>query len=215
MIAPTLHDIPQRSEEWFRKRAGSLTGSRAQAMLAKTRGGSMSKMRQRLITDLALERLLGVSEKSAFVTPDMQHGIDQEPHAIAAYEALHMQRVATTGYVEHPTIAWVGCSPDGLLGEDGMLEIKCPASHTHMSVLRNAKTPTTVLAQLRHNLFVTGRDWIDYVSFDPRFPDNAQVFIERWSKEALEMEEYRVQVEAFLQEVANEVKLVKEYTHNV
>ena len=96
-----------------------------------------------------------------------------------------------------------------------MLEIKCPASHTHMSVLRNAKTPTTVLAQLRHNLFVTGRDWIDYMSFDPRFPDNAQVFIERWSKEALEMEEYRVQVETFLQEVANEVKLVKEYTHNV
>lgn len=205
-------DIAQRSDEWFAKRTGSLTGSRAQAMLTQPKKkGGVSKTRQRLIAEMAEERISGVGEKSTILTPDMQHGIDQEANAISCYEATTLQRVTPIGYIEHQTLAWVGCSPDGLVGPCGMIEVKCMAPHNHLEVLRTREAPRAVMAQLRHNLFTSEREWIDYVAFRPSLPENAQIFIQRFTADELKLDEYQLEVVSFLDAVSEAVDEIQQW----
>jgi hypothetical protein len=173
--------------------------------------GGVSKTRQRLIAEIAEERISGVSEKSTILTPDMQHGIDQEANAISCYEATTLQRVTPVGYISHRSLAWIGCSPDGLVGEEGLVEVKCMAPHNHLEVLRTREAPRSVMAQLRHNLWTTERKWIDYVAFRPSLPENAQIFIQRFTAEELKLDEYAVEVHAFLNSVRESVEEIKQW----
>lgn len=159
----------QRSPEWFAKRAGKFTGSRFAELMARTKSGPAAS-RKNLITRLAIERLTGncVETYSNFA---MQRGIDLEPEAIRAYEMDQLTVVDAIDFIEHPTLAFVGCSPDGLVGDDGMVEVKCPlAEAKHYEALRYGSHATEYSWQLQGQLWVAGRAWVDAVSYDPRFP---------------------------------------------
>lgn len=170
--------MQQRDPEWFAKRAGAFTASRAGDLMARTRSGP-SASRGNLITLLAVERLTGQCVET-YTNGAMQRGVELEPAAIAAYSFERCVAVDECAYMEHPTIARVGCSPDGLIADDGMLEVKCPASmQKHMEALQTGAHADEYRWQLQHQLFVSGRQWVDAVSYDPRFPAGLQLAVKR------------------------------------
>lgn len=159
----------QRDDEWFRRRAGKFTGSRFAELMAKTKSGP-SASRKNLITRLAIERLIGncVETYSNFA---MQRGIELEPDALKAYENDQLLVVESVDFLDHPTLDYVGCSPDGMVGDDGMVEVKCPAAEAkHYEALRYGAHAQEYRWQLQGQLWVSGRRWVDAVSYDPRFP---------------------------------------------
>jgi hypothetical protein len=210
----TYLDIAQRSDEWFALRCGKLTGSRAKDMLAAIRSGE-SAARRDLRVQLCVERLTGTPYDSGegFVNAAMQWGIDTEAEARHAYEALTGQTVWDGGFIEHATHR-AGHSPDGIVGDGaGLLEIKCPLSATHLGYLRSGELPTRHLAQLRHGLWVAGRQpddpqWIDFFSYDPRFPDGLQTFLRRLTLEEADLDTYDHAATAFLCEVDDELDAI-------
>lgn len=198
----TIHDCAQRTDEWRAMRAGRLTGSRAKAMLAKIKTGEAAARRDlRLV--LVTERLTGRPEEDGYLNAVMQWGIDQEPMARAAYEGRTGQLVETVGFCAHDTLA-AGVSPDGLVGDDGAVSIKCPKSATHVGYLRERDEPAEHWAQHTHELWITGRAWMDFVSFDPRLPDALQLHIVRLTRPPAQLEAYEAQVVAFLAECDHE-----------
>ncbi len=196
-------DHPQRSPEWFAARLGRLTGSRAADMLATIKSGEAAARRD-LRTQLVCERLTGASQEDVFVNAAMQRGIDCEPLAFAAYEALTGHMARQVGFIQHET-AMAGCSPDGLIDDDGILELKCPKSATHLKYLRARTVPSDYLPQIIHNLWVTGAAYCDFVSFDDRFPAALQVFHVRVPREQKAIDAYDLAARAFLAEVDAEV----------
>lgn len=179
----------QRSDEWFRQRAGKFTGSRFAELMAKTKSGP-SASRKNLITRLAIERLIGncVETYSNFA---MQRGTELEPFAIEAYENANLVAVELVDFIDHPTLDFVGVSPDGLVGDDGMVEVKCPiAEAKHYEALRYGAHATEYKWQLQGQLWVSGRAWVDAVSYDPRFPglELAELRVERDEKAIAELE---------------------------
>jgi predicted phage-related endonuclease len=109
----------------------------------------------------------------------MEWGVETEPLARAAYEVATGNLVDQVAFVDHPTIKWFGCSPDGLVGDDGLVEIKCPQSTTHLEYLEADQPPKKYIPQMMAQMACTGRKWCDFVSFDPRLPDGLQLFIVR------------------------------------
>lgn len=205
----TVIHVPQRSPAWFEARLGRLTGSRAKDMLATIKNGEAAA-RIELRVQLACERLTGQSEESGFVNADMQRGIDLEDAAFAAYEAQTGSVVERVGFLEHQTLQ-VGCSLDGYVGDfEGIIELKCPRSKTHLRYIRSGGAcPPEHLAQVWHNLWVSGADWCDVVSFDPRFPASLQMWICRMASDAQAIADYAQKAEAFLREVETEVAAVR------
>lgn len=168
----------QETQDWMAARAGCFTASRASDLMAKTKTGP-SASRGNLLTLLAVERLTGQCVET-YQNAAMQRGIDTEAEARDAYSFTHGVAVEECGFITHPTIERCGCSPDGLLGDDGLVEIKCPASMAkHLDSLRTAAHATEYRWQLQHQLMVTGRFWVDAVSYDPRFPDGLQLAVKR------------------------------------
>mgnify|MGYP003150617466 FL=1 len=208
------HDVPQRSPEWFALRAGAVTGSRAGVMLSTTRSGAEPRGKAKLRVELALERLQGANLEPTYQNADMLHGVTYEPYARTAYAVDQMVHVEEVGYVQHPTLEYVGCSPDGLVGTQGCLEIKAPAVHTHAEVLRKRAIPADKMPQLIHTLFCTGRSWIDFCSFHPHFPDNAQLFIKRLGRDEVDFQEYQQHLEVFLEDVQAQVTAIQEWRAN-
>ena len=194
----------QRTPEWFAARAGRLTGSRASDMLATIKSGEAATRRD-YRTQLVVERLTGYPQESGYINADMQWGIDHEAEAFAAYEAQSGSLVRRTGFLSH-TELMAGCSLDGDV-EDfaGIVEVKCPKSATHWGYLRANAVPANHLPQIQHNLWVTGAQWCDFVSYDPRFPDGMQVFIKRVVRSELDIIAYQRCAEKFLDEVDAEV----------
>lgn len=189
--------MQQGSEEWLRHRAGRLTASRLSDALARTKSG-WSASRANLLTQLAIERLTGLPLDSGFTTAAMQWGIEQEPFARAAYELATGQLVDSVAFVDHPTIRMAGASPDGFVGDDGLIEIKAPNSATHIEYLRG-KIPGKYQLQMQWQMACTGRAWCDFVSFDPRMPDGLQLRAQRvFLESAQELEDQAVE---FLGEV--------------
>jgi hypothetical protein len=207
----TPHFIEQRSTEWFQLRVGLLTGSASDALIAvRKRGTSELKARADLRRRLVCERITGLSSEGTFRSDAMQRGTDCEPLAFAAYEAMTGQVVNRVGFVQHATLK-AGCSPDGYVGDwDGLIELKCPLSTTHLEYLLN---PGTLLDAYRgqglHALWLTGAQYIDLCSFDDRMPEALQLHRERLERSEFDMMAYGRTVEAFLQEVDDEEAKVR------
>ena len=197
--------IEQGSQEWLALRAGKVTASKAaDVMSAITTAGYRN-----YLADLVVERLTG-NKTESFTNAAMQWGVDQEPLARAEYEVKTGNFVDQIAFVEHPTIADFGCSPDGLVGDDGLIEIKCPNTATHIDYVMQDKVPTKYIPQIQCQLAVTGRKWCDFVSFDPRLPDGLQILIVRLERDDEYIEKLQDRVVKFLDEVNSAVNGLKE-----
>jgi putative phage-type endonuclease len=196
----TICEAEQRSPAWFQARAGRLTGSRAADMLATIKSGEAA-VRRDLRTQLVVERLTGQPQEDVFVNAAMQWGIDHEADAFAAYEAQTGHLVRRTGFLMH-TALMVGCSLDGDVDDfAGIVEIKCPKSATHYGYVKAKELPATHRPQILHNLWVTGADWCDFVSYDPRMPEHIQLVVIRVPRVEIDVLAYAKTAEKFLEEV--------------
>ena len=189
----------QGSPQWFADRLGKVTASRVADVIAKTKSGA-STSRENYCVELALERLTGNRQES-FSNDAMKWGTETEPLARAAYEARTGALVDEVGMVLHPTIELTGASPDGLIDGDGLLEIKCPKSATHASTLLSGKPDGKYITQMMWQMACTGRQWCDFVSFDPRFPADLQLLIKRIPRDDAKIAEIEAEVIKFLAEV--------------
>jgi putative phage-type endonuclease len=169
----------QRTEAWFQQRVGKLTASRFADVMNVLKNGEPGANRRNLVTLLAVERLTGATVDT-FQNDAMRRGTELEPEARAAYEAHTGELVEEVGFVPHPQLDYCGVSPDGLLGRDGLVELKCPASMAkHLDALRVGDHAVEYRWQLQGQLWVTGRQWVDAVSYDPRFPEHLRLAIVR------------------------------------
>jgi putative phage-type endonuclease len=164
--------MEQRTDEWFQARAGKITASRIADLMARLRNGKPSASRENMVALLAFERILGDCVPT-YSNAAMQRGIDLEPEAIRAYEDREMVATMPWGFVDHPEIPMAGCSPDGLVGDDGLLEVKCPSAHAkHLAALTHDAHADEYKHQLQWQLACTGRQWVDIVSYYPGLPDH-------------------------------------------
>jgi len=191
-----LLDCEQRTDVWRQARAGRLGGSDAKAMLDVLKGGGEGAKRRDLRFRLAAERVTGRPQEEA-----MERGVELESMARAMYEALTGRMVAECGYLQHPTLM-AGCSLDGMLDDyTGILELKCPKSATHVSYLRARSLPFDYVGQVAHNLWISGAQWCDFMSFDDRLPDRLQRVLIRVTRDEVDVAGYEAKARAFLAEV--------------
>ena len=169
--------MDQRSPEWFAARLGKVTASRMSDMMARTKSG-YGAGRANYMAELICERLTGQGAER-FTNAAMQWGTETEPQARAAYAFLTDAEVEETGFAIHPDIPYLGASPDGLVGADGLVEIKCPNTATHIETLLSDAVPQKYLLQMQTQMACTGRAWCDFMSFDPRLPAELQAWIKR------------------------------------
>ena len=169
--------MDQRTPEWFAARLGKVTASRVSDIIGKTQSG-YSASRANYMALLVCERLTGAAAES-YSNAAMQHGTDTEPMALSAYEAAKGVLVQAEGFVTHPSIEQSGASPDGLVGDSGLIEIKCPNTATHLDTLLSKKMPSKHRPQVQWQMACTGRHWCDFVSYDPRLPERLQMFVVR------------------------------------
>lgn len=194
-----MNTIMQGTPEWFAARLGKVTASRVADVIAKTKAG-YSASRENYLVELALERITGTRQES-FTNDAMRWGTDNEPLARAAYEAHTGELVEEVGMVAHPRIEQTGASPDGLVGSDGLIEIKCPNSATHIRTLRTGKPEGKYITQMQWQLACTGRAWCDFISFDPRMPEYLQLFVTRIKRDDALIQELEAEVAKFLGEL--------------
>lgn len=186
-------NILQRSDDWYAERCGKVTASRVKDLNAKP---SKGKALNALGLTILAERLTGVQKE----TPTnfyMQWGIDNEPHAIAAYENETGFFVNGTGLIDHPFIEMFGASPDGLVSENGQIEVKCPDTTTHLNTLLTKEVPEEHIPQITSQLACTRREWCDFVSYDPRLEPELQIIIIRVFAKDLNIEGLERDVRAF------------------
>ena len=188
--------MQQGTDEWFAARLGKVTASRAADVMTK----KGSAARANLSAQLVLERLTNTKGES-YSSAAMQWGVDQEPFARAAYEAHSGVWVDTVGFVQHPTIERAGASPDGLVGHDGLVEIKCPNTSTMIDTLLTGKVPSNYVTQMQMQMACTGRAWCDYAVFDSRMPVKAQLFVKRVQRDQKFIDDLNKEIIAFLSEV--------------
>jgi putative phage-type endonuclease len=199
--------MEQRTPEWFQKRLGKVTASRIADLMAKTKTGPGAS-RANYLAQLVTERLTGTPTEG-FQSPAMTWGIEQEAAARAAYSARTGVLVDEVDFVDHPTMQ-AGASPDGLVGEDGLIEIKCPNTSTMLEYLEDRTIPTKYRLQIQWQLAVTGRDWCDFVAFDPRLPEHLQLLVIREPRNTDLVVEITHEVNRFLAEVERKVAFLKE-----
>jgi putative phage-type endonuclease len=169
--------IEQGSPEWFAQRLGKVTASRVADVIAKTKTG-YSTSRDNYMAQLVCERMTNTVAES-FTNSAMQWGTETEPLARAAYEAHADVLVDEVAMITHPTIEQAGASPDGYVGSEGLLEIKCPNTATAIDTLLSQSVPSKYIPQIQWQLASTGRQWCDFCSFDPRLPTELQLFVKR------------------------------------
>lgn len=198
--------MEQRSEEWFKARLGKVTASRVADVLAKIKSGESASRRNYKI-QLVSERLTGEKQET-YINQAMQDGIDREFYARERYVQQHGE-VEEVGFIQHPTLE-AGASPDGLVGDDGLIEIKCPLGTTHTETLMTQEVPSKYMPQIQFQLLVTGRKWCDFVSFNPMFPENLQLFVKRVDADHVYQKELEVEVSKFLDEVNDVINKLKE-----
>jgi len=202
--------MDQRTEEWFEARMGCVTASRTADVMAQTKSG-YSASRANYMADLICERLTG-SRQAGFSSAAMQWGTETEPQARMAYEIMTGANVIETGFVLHPEIAGFGASPDGLIGDNGLIEIKCPNTATHIETLLNDKVPNKYIIQMHVQMICTGRKWCDFVSFDPRLPVDMQMFVRRVECDETLAAQIVTEVQAFIAEMETKIEQLKART---
>lgn len=190
----------QGTAEWLSERAGKVTASKIASVMAKLRDGKPGADRKNYMAQLITERLTGLPADT-FTNAAMQWGTETEPQARAMYELVTGFPVVETGFVPHPTLGQTGASPDGLVGEDGLVEIKCPNTATHIDTLRGAGIDRKYLLQMHWQMICCEREWCDFVSFDPRLPEAMQLHIQRVERDAELVEEITAEVTQFLNEL--------------
>lgn len=190
--------MEQRSPEWFAARCGKVTASRIADVVARTKTGWGSG-RKNYQAELVVERLTG-KPVSQFTNEAMQWGIDTEPFARAAYEAARKVTVAEVGFIDHPTIPMSGASPDGHVADRIGIEIKCPNSATHIDTVLTQKIAEKYIYQMQWQMACNGRDWVDFISFDPRMPENLRLYVQRVPRDQKLITTLEDHVRAFLLE---------------
>lgn len=198
--------MEQRSEEWFQARLGKVTASRVADVLAKIKSGESASRRNYKI-QLVSERLTGERQET-YINQAMQDGIDREFYARERYVQQHGE-VEEVGFIQHPTLE-AGASPDGMVGTDGILEIKCPMGSTHTETLMTQEIPSKYIPQVQFQLLVTGRKWCDFVSYNPMFPEHLQLFVKRVEADPVYQKELESEVKQFLSEVDDVINKLKE-----
>lgn len=194
----------QRSDEWFAARAGKATASAIYKIMARTKTGYGAD-RANYHAQLVAERLTGRVADN-FSNAAMQWGTDTEPMARAAYAEMIKDNVPEIGFLDHPAIHMSGASPDGLVGFDGLVEIKCPNTATHIATLTGAAIDRKYLLQMQWQMACAERDWCDFASFDPRLPAEMQLHVRRVNRDPALIAEIEAEVIAFLSEVSATVE---------
>lgn len=189
----------QRTDGWLSERTGRVTASCIYKVMARTKSGYGAD-RANYHAQLVTERLTGLPTDS-FTNAAMQWGIETEAAARDAYSEWAMCIVAETGFHPHPTIAFSGASPDGLIGADGLCEIKCPNTATHIATLTGAEIDRKYLLQMQWQMACTERLWCDFASFDPRLPSEMQLHVRRVERDNALISEMEAEVAKFLAEV--------------
>ena len=189
----------QGNGAWFNARTGKLTASRMKNAMKYLKGGADSADRKNLKIEILCERLTGdIVDK--FVNQAMQWGIDKEPEAKEQYELKTGRLIKDVGFVDHPKIEFCGASPDGLV-DDGLIEIKCPTTATHLNWILAEVVPDDHKPQMALQALCTGRPWVDFVSYDPRMPEANRLFVRRYTPTAEELAEVEAEAIKFLGEV--------------
>lgn len=194
------YSLIQGSEEWKQLRLGKVTASRVSDIVAKTKSG-YSASRANYMAQLIAERLTNTPAET-FSNASMQHGTETEPEARDAYCFYQGVTVREVAFVPHPKIDQAGCSPDGLVDDDGLVEIKCPNTATHLETLLGQAVPSKYESQMQFQMACTGRTWCDFVSYDPRMPENMRLFIKRVDRDDKRIAELESEIAAFLLEMA-------------
>ena len=199
--------IVQYSPEWFALRLGKVTASRVADVVAKTKTG-WGTSRANYMAQLIAERLTGEAQES-YTNAAMQWGIEKEPDARAAYEFRTDAAVLPVGFIEHSMIADTGASPDGLIGDDGLVEIKCPNTATHIDTLLGQTVPVKYITQMQWQMACAGRKWCDFVSFDPRMPEAMRLFVHRVHRSEERISELGGEIIEFLAEMNHKIAELK------
>jgi putative phage-type endonuclease len=203
-------DIEQRSAAWIEIRLGKVTASRVADIVARTKTG-YSTSRANYLAELLCERMSG-QQYDSYVSPAMQWGTDQEPEARLAYEFRTDAAIEEVGFIPHPAIEMSGASPDALVGDEGLAEIKCPNTSTHIETLLTGVIPSRYETQMLWQMACTGRAWCDFASFDPRLPEEMRLFVKRFHRDDARIAELEEEVRTFLFELDTTVRrLVKLY----
>ena len=193
----------QGSPEWHQARLGKVTASRISDVAAKIKTG-WGASRAKYMGELIAESLTHEPTPS-FSNAAMQHGTDTEPQAAAAYAFYTDAELELVGFVDHPKIDQAGCSPDRLIGKDGLVEIKCPQTSTHIDTLLSGSIPKKYIDQMQWQMACTKRKWCDFVSFDPRMPPETQLFIQRVERDKERIKELEEMVVEFLTEMNEKI----------
>ena len=203
-----MSDIEQGTPEWFAQRCGKATASRISDIVAKTKTG-YSTSRANYMAQLVVERMTNQVAES-YSNAAMEWGVENEEFARAAYELKTGNMVDQVGAIDHPRIAMSAASPDGLVGDDGCLEIKCPNTATHIDTLLGDEPAKKYYDQMQWQMVCANRSWCDFVSFDPRMPSHLQLFVKRIERNDIYIAELEKEVIQFLVEVDDKVKKLNE-----
>jgi len=202
-----LETADQRTEDWYAARLGKATASRFKDAIACLKNGNPAQAQRDYLTELVVERLTQ-QPIQRFQNAAMTWGTEQEPAARAAYERVTGRIVEETGFVCHDTLM-AGCSPDGLVDWDGLIEIKCPYNTgNHIETLLNGM-PADHIPQVQGQLWITGREWCDFVSFDPRMPEALQLHVQRIQRDPSFIADLEARITSFLQQVGNQVEALR------
>ncbi len=191
--------IEQGSQDWHAARLGCVTASRVADVVAKTKSG-YSAARQTYLGQLLSERLTGLPTET-FQNAAMRWGSEMEAFGVEAYEAATGLETFQVGFLFHPNLAYAGASPDRLVAPDGLVEVKCPTTSTHLETLLKGEVPERYQIQMQWQMACTGRAWCDFVSFDPRLPEAYQLFIQRVPRDAERIVFLEQEVALFLEEL--------------
>jgi putative phage-type endonuclease len=200
--------MEQRTTEWHQARLAKVTASRVADVIAKTKTG-YGASRANLMADLIVERLTG-QPASTFTNAHMEWGTEQEPHARAAYSARTGELVEEVGFIDHPRIVNSGASPDGLVGDDGLVEFKCPATSTMLDTLLAGEVPSKYIPQMQWQMACTNRAWCDFVSYDPRLPEHLRMFVKRVERDDKYITTLEGEVKTFLAELNEKLEKLQE-----
>jgi putative phage-type endonuclease len=196
--------IVQGSAEWHDVRRGKVTASRVADLIAKTKSGPATS-RANYMAELLCERMTGETQPF-FSNASIQWGTDKEPEARAAYCFHTDNEVTEIAFVDHPTIKMAGASPDGLIGLDGLLEIKCPNTATHLDTLASGKPAGKYVTQMQWQMACTGRQWCDFASYDPRLPEHLRLFVIRVPRDGEMIAAMEAEVTTFLAELDTRIE---------
>ena len=195
-----MKDLEQGSPEWLAARVGRVTASRIADVMAKGKGGE-AQTRLNYKWQLVAEVMTGQSQEDRFFSQAMAWGVEQEPFARAAYEIQTGGLVENVGLVAHPSIPRCAASPDGLVGLDGLLEIKCPKTPTHLEYMEKGAIPGHYQLQMLWQMACTGRQWVDFATFDPRLPEELQLFVMRFPRDQTRIDAIESEVQKFWNEI--------------